>query len=196
VSRWDRLKDMAGVLEGFADFIVGDHDTQLVLAGPTVTSVADDPEGAQVLRSCWEDWRRLPHHARSRIALACLPTADPEENAIIVNALQRHAAVVVQKSLAEGFGLTVSEAMYKRRAVIGSAVGGIVDQIVDGRSGLLLTDPQDLATFSALVARLIDDPTRRAALGERAHQRVLDRFLPDTQLTAWGAIIAQILESS
>src|SRR5262249_34712655 len=116
--RWDRLKDMTGVLQGFADYVVHDHDAQLVLAGPVVSAVSDDPEGAEVLQECWQAWRGLPHHARSRIALASIPLADLEENAVIINALQRHATIVVQKSLAEGFGLTVSEAMYKRRPVI------------------------------------------------------------------------------
>jgi trehalose synthase len=193
VSRWDRLKDMSGVLRGFADFVVGDHSTQLVLAGPVVSAVADDPEGAQVLAECWEDWRRLPHHARSRIALACLPMADVEENAIIVNALQRHATVVVQKSLAEGFGLTVSEAMFKRRPVIGSAVGGIAEQVVDGESGVLLSDPSDLGAFTATLADLLADPERLTAMGERARDRVVDRFLPDTQLACWSAVISTVL---
>jgi len=193
VSRWDRLKDMPGVLHGFADFVVRDHETQLVLAGPVVSAVADDPEGAQVLAECWEDWRRLPHHARCRIALACLPMADVEENAIIVNALQRHATIVVQKSLAEGFGLTVSEAMFKRRPVIGSAVGGIADQIVDGESGVLLSDPSDLSAFTATLADLLADRERLAAMGERARDRVVDRFLPDTQLAHWSTVISTVL---
>ena len=64
---------------------------------------------------------------------------DPHENAIVINALQRHAAVVVQKSLAEGFGLTVAEAMWKTRPVVASAVGGIVDQVIDDETGLLST---------------------------------------------------------
>jgi len=78
ISRWDRLKDMVGVMQGFADLVVGDHDTQLVLAGPVVSSVADDPEGGEVLQECWETWRGLPQHARSRIAVVCLPMADAE----------------------------------------------------------------------------------------------------------------------
>ena len=137
-------------------------------------------------------WRRLPHHARRRVALACLPMADPEENAIIVNALQRHAAVVTQKSLAEGFGLTVSEAMYKRRPVIASAVGGILEQIVDGESGVLLPDPTDLDAFAAALAATLADPVRARALGERAHDRVVERFLPDTQLGRWGALFVDL----
>ena len=92
-------------------------------------------KGHRCCRSAGRCGGRLPHHARSRIALACVPMADLEENAVIVNALQRHASIVVQKSIAEGFGLTVSEAMFKRRAVVASGVGGITEQIVDGESG-------------------------------------------------------------
>jgi trehalose synthase len=193
VSRWDGLKDMAGVMRGFAEFVIADHETQLVLAGPVVSAVADDPEGAEVLRDCWDVWRRLPHHARSRIALACVPMADLEENAIIVNALQRHATVVVQKSLAEGFGLTVSEAMFKRRAVVASAVGGITDQIVDGESGVLLRDPTDVSAFARTLADLLDQPERLATLGKHAHERVVDRFLPDTQLRHWSEVVSAVL---
>jgi trehalose synthase len=193
VSRWDGLKDMAGVMRGFAEFVVGDHHTELVLAGPVVSAVADDPEGAEVLRDCWEVWRRLPHHARSRVALACIPMADLEENAIIVNALQRHATVVVQKSLAEGFGLTVSEAMFKRRAVVASAVGGIADQIVDGESGVLLRDPTDESAFAGKLAELIDQPEHLATLGKRAHERVIDRFLPDSQLRHWSEVVSAVI---
>jgi trehalose synthase len=68
---------------------------------------------------------------------------DLDENAVMVNALQRHARVVVQKSIAEGFGLTVTEAMWKSRPVVASSVGGIGEQIVDGKSGILLDDPRD-----------------------------------------------------
>ena len=105
------------MLQGFAELVTGEQDADLVLAGPAVSAVSDDPEGADVLRECWETWRQLPHHVRRRATLACIPMDDLEENAVIVNALQRHATIVVQKSLAEGFGLTVSEAMYKRRPV-------------------------------------------------------------------------------
>jgi len=194
ISRWDRLKDMVGVMQGFADLVVGDHDTQLVLAGPVVSSVADDPEGGEVLQECWETWRGLPQHARSRIAVVCLPMADAEENAILVNALQRHATVVVQKSLAEGFGLTVAEAMFKRRTVLGSAVGGISDQIVDGDSGLLLAEPTDLDAFARLLGSILDDAPRRVAIGERARLRVIDRFLPDTQLARWTELLAGLVD--
>ncbi len=119
--------------------------------------------------------------------------ADREENAVIVNALQRHATIVVQKSLAEGFGLTVSEAMFKRRPVVGSAVGGIADQIVDGESGVLLPDPTDLGAFASTLSDLLKDPERLRGMGEQARERVVDHFLPDTQLAAWGAVLAAVL---
>jgi trehalose synthase len=196
VSRWDRLKDMPGVLQGFADYVVHDRDSQLVLAGPVVSAVADDPEGAAVLEECWEAWRRLPHHARRRVALACIPMADVEENAVIVNALQRHATIVVQKSLAEGFGLTVSEAMYKRRPVIGSAIGGISDQIVDGESGVLLRDPTDLGVFAERLAELLGAPARLTTMGVLAHERVVHNFLPDTQLGRWSQLVSRVLDST
>ena len=196
VSRWDRLKDMAGVLEGFARLVDGRGDeaagAHLVLAGPVVTAVADDPEGAEVLLECWEAWRALPHRARQRVQLVCVPMADREENALIINALQQHAAVVVQKSLAEGFGLTVSEAMYKRRPVVGSAVGGIVDQVVDGDTGLLLADPTDLDAFARAVATCSADPARAARMGERGRQLVIERFLPDTHLIRWADLLASL----
>ena len=90
---------------------------------------------------------------------------DVDENAMIVNALQRHAYMVVQKSLVEGFGLTVTEAMWKARPVIASRVGGIQDQIVDGRDGLLIADPYDLDALAAAMARLLHDRELADRLG-------------------------------
>ena len=102
---------------------------------------------------------------------------DVQENAAIVNALQRHAAVVVQKSLLEGFGLTVTEAMWKGRPVVASAVGGIQDQIVDAEHGLLLRDPRDLESFSQALGRVLSDPGEARRLGENAKRRVAREFL-------------------
>ena len=118
VSRWDVMKDMTGVMDAFAKYVDSGRDAELVLAGPVVSAVADDPEGGQVLQDCWNRWRQLPHAIRRRVQLVCLPMHDLEENAAIVNALQRHAAIVTQKSIAEGFGLTVAEAMLKGTPVV------------------------------------------------------------------------------
>ncbi len=189
VSRWDRMKDMSGVMAGFAEHV---DDAHLVLAGPVVTGVTDDPEGGEVLAECVEFWRRLPHAVRTRVHLACIPMHDPDENATIVNALQRHATVVTQKSIAEGFGLTVVEAMWKGRPIVASAVGGISEQIVDGEHGLLLDDPTDLAAFGRALGRLLDDSELRQRLGANARQRATDEFLGARHLEQWAALFARL----
>ena len=189
-SRWDVWKDMRGVMLGFAEHLEDLTDTHLVLAGPSVHSVADDPAAARVLDDCIVAWRGLPHAVRTRTHLACVPMADADEAATIVNALQRHATVVVQKSLAEGFGLTVAEAMWKHRPVIASAVGGITDQITDRETGYLLSDPTDLRAFAAATRRLLGDPAERERIGSQAYARVLERFMPDRHLEQWTQVIA------
>jgi trehalose synthase len=196
VSRWDRMKDMGGVMTAFAEHVDGSGAAHLLLVGPVVTGVADDPEGAATFDECIQTWRRLPHAVRSRIHLACLPMRDPEEHAAIVNAIQRHAAVVTQKSIAEGFGLTVAEAMWKEKAVVASAVGGIVDQIVSGEHGLLIDDPHDLDAFARAVRRLLDEPAYAAQLAGNARQRANDEFLGDRHLERYTQMFAQLDASS
>jgi len=191
-SRWDWMKDMAGVMEGYAEHVDPALGAHLVLAGPAVTGVADDPEAAEVFDDCLARWRRLPHAVRGRVHLVCTPMADPDEAAAIVNALQRHAAVVVQKSLAEGFGLTVAEAMWKARPIVASAVGGIVDQIVDPGHGLLLEDPHDLAAFGAAVETLLRDPLAAAEIGRRARRRAEAEFLGDRHLVQYARLFEQL----
>jgi trehalose synthase len=194
VSRWDHLKDPLGVMRGFADHVATHSEAQLILAGPTVHSVADDPEGLQVLNEVKQAWRTLPSLARGRVHLACLPMADAEENATIVNALQRHAAVVVQKSIQEGFGLTVAEAMWKARPVVASAIGGIRDQIEDGTSGLLLSDPRDLAAFGDLLRHVLLNPEWAANMGLQARQRVQEHFLVNRQLGQDLRLLERLLD--
>jgi trehalose synthase len=190
VSRWDRLKDPAGVLAGFAQLDeTRARGAHLVLAGPATHGVSDDPEGAGVLAETLEAWRQLPSDTRARIHLASLPTFDIDENAAIVNALQRHATVIVQKSLHEGFGLTVTEAMWKARPLVASAVGGIQDQLEDGVQGLLLADPRDLDAFAAALARVLGDRDEADRMGARGHDRVLERYLGLDSLLKYGALI-------
>ena len=183
---------MAGVMRGFVEHVDPSLGAHLLLCGPAVTGVADDPEGAGVLDECLAQWRDLPDAARSRVHLACIPMADPDENASIVNAIQRSASVVVQKSLAEGFGLTVAEAMWKRQPVVASAVGGIVDQIEDGTHGLLVDDPADLRAFGAAVETLLRDRTLAARLAENAHMRIADEFLGDRHLEQYCHLFEQL----
>jgi trehalose synthase len=194
VSRWDRLKDPAGVMAGFARLDAADAaGAHLVLAGPAVTAVADDPEAPEVLGEVTRAWRALPHDTRRRVQLVALPMADPGENAAIVNALQRHATVVVQKSIEEGFGLTVTEAMWKGRPVVASAVGGITEQIRDNRDGLLVPDPRDLDGFAGVLRGLLADPARQHRLGVAARERVLSRFLPIRHLTDYAQLVGDLI---
>jgi trehalose synthase len=193
VSRWDRLKDPTGVIQGFADHIAPHSDAHLVYAGPAVEAVADDPEGALVLEHAQAQRAELAPGARERVHLAMLPMDDLEENAAIVNALQREAAVVIQKSVAEGFGLTVAEGMWKARPVVASRIGGIADQIVDGVTGVLLPDPSDLAAYGAAVVGLLDDPGRAAAIGLAARESVREHFLGTHSLVEYFALLERLL---
>jgi len=193
VSRWDHLKDPSGVLAGFARLDAARaHGAHLVLAGPNASGVSDDPEGASVLAGVIAEWRRLPDEVRGRVHLASLPTVDIDENAAMVNALQRHATVIVQKSLHEGFGLTVTEAMWKAKPVVASAVGGIQDQLEDGVQGLLLEDPTDRDAFAAALVRLLDDPAEARRMGDRGHARVIERYLGLDSLLRYGSLIESI----
>jgi trehalose synthase len=195
VSRWDRLKDMAGVMAGFALLAAdGSHmGAHLMLVGPAVTGVADDPEGAEVLEDCRRQWRQLPDAVRPWVHLASVPMDDPDENATIVNAIQRHSHAVVQKSLVEGFGLTVTEAMWKGRPVVASKVGGIQDQIVDGRDGLLVDDPRDLEAFAAALGRLLGDPALADRLGAAGKARAFTDFLPDRHLDQYAELFSSLV---
>lgn len=157
VSRFDRWKDPKGVVEAFQR-ARREVDATLVLLGNVAT---DDPEGQQVFESI------LECREERIIILSCQDTA-------LVNALQRRAAVVIQKSIREGFGLTVTEAMWKGTAVIGGDVGGIRHQIVDGENGLLVSNVEE--TAQALV-RLLKDADLRRRLGAAAKETVRTKFL-------------------
>ena len=191
VSRWDRLKDPVGVLHGFA--AAGAVEAWLVLAGPSVGSIADDPDGAAVLAEVEAEWRALPDGVRSRVLLACLPMEDLDENGAIVNTLQRQATIVVQKSLKEGFGLTVTEAMWKARPVVATATGAIVDQIDDGATGVLLRNPLDLTAFAASITDLLANPERARAIGESARDRVRSHFLEDRHTLQYVELLERLL---
>lgn len=195
ISRWDPLKDMLGVMRGFVELArrpgVGPCD--LVLAGPNVKAVTDDPEGPAVYTEVLDAWYRLPTEMRERIHLIMLPSEDVEENAAIVNALQRQATVVVQKSLHEGFGLTVTEAMWKGKPVIASRVGGIQDQIEHGATGVLLEDPRDTTAFADALQGLLADPGKLRAMGEAARESARTRFLGIRHLLDYGALMEALL---
>jgi trehalose synthase len=192
VSRWDRLKDAEAVMCGFADHVTPTGRGYLLLVGPAVAGVTDDPEGAAVFAECVKRWHELPAAVRAKIVLVTLPLEDADENAVMVNALQRHASVIVQKSLAEGFGLTVAEGMWKSRPVVGSAVGGIIDQIPEG-AGVLLPDPRDLDAFGAAVRMLLDDPDRADKMGRAAHAHISENYVGDRHLLRYERLFDSML---
>ncbi len=196
LARWDRIKDPLGVLDGFLERVLAATGAHLLLAGPDPGQVADDPEAEAVLAAVRERWRRLPPRTRARVHVACLPLTPTEESAAMVNAIQRLAAVVVKKSLQEGFGLGVTEAMWKARPVVASAVGGHLEQVQHRHSGLLVDDPADVGAFGDAIVELLHDPPRAARLGQSARERARDLFLNDRHFVRWVEVFGSALERS
>jgi trehalose synthase len=192
VSRWDRLKDLRGLLEIFEHHL--QHPSaHLVLVGPDSEGVSDDPEGAAVYEEVVEHWRGMSDACRTRSHLVSLPMDNLERNARMVNALQRRAEVIVQKSLAEGFGLTVAEAMWKARPVVASRVGGIQDQVADGRTGTLVDDPRDLPAFARAIEAILSDRERCEAMGRAGRERVSDRYLAVNRLREYVGLVESLI---
>jgi len=161
ISRFDRLKDPVGVIRAYR-IVRRYFDCQLVLAGG---SASDDPEGAVVLREVKAAADNDPD-----IKVLELPAWAPLE----VNALQRASTIVIQKSLREGFGLTVSEALWKKKPVVASAVGGIPTQVIHKHTGLLAHSVEGTAYQ---IRFLLSHPEIAARLGEQGHQHVKENFL-------------------
>lgn len=175
VSRFDKFKDPTGVIEAYR-MVKRYNDCVLVLAGSPAT---DDPEGAAVLAQVEEFASSDPD-----IHILLLPPFSDRD----INALQRMATIVLQKSLKEGFGLTVAEAMWKKKPVIGGAVGGIPLQIVHGVNGFLVNSIEG-AAFR--MRQLLNQPGLAQVMGERAQETVRANFLITRQardyLAAWYA---------
>jgi len=165
ISRFDRWKDPMGVIDAFRT-AREQVDCTLVLLG---NNASDDPEGGVILE-------QIKHAADDGIII--LAADDPT----LVNALQRSAAVVLQKSTREGFGLTVTEAMWKGAAVIGGDVGGIRHQIKDEWNGYLVNTPEQAA---ARMVQLLKDPQLRKQVGSRAKESVRQNFLMSRLLEDW-----------
>ncbi|KRR06563.1 glycosyl transferase family 1 [Bradyrhizobium valentinum] len=171
ISRFDRWKDPMGVIEAFRK-ARQQVDCRLVLVG---NNASDDPEGGTILETI------------ERVAdedIIVLAVDDPT----LVNALQRSAAVVLQKSLREGFGLTVTEAMWKGAAIIGGDVGGIRHQIKDGWNGFLVSTPDQAA---ARIVQLLKEPELRKQVGLRAKESVRQNFLMTRLLEDWLDLLSK-----
>jgi trehalose synthase len=161
ISRFDRLKDPLGVIAAYK-MVKRRHNCQLVLAGG---GAPDDPEGNQVL----EEVREAAGDDPDIHVLLLAPFSDLE-----INALVRGSTIVFQKSIKEGFGLTVSEALWKRKPVIGGAVGGIRLQVINGLTGFLVHSPEGAAQRAD---QLLRDAALRERIGENGHQQVRQNFL-------------------
>ena len=169
ISRFDNWKDPQGVVEAF-QIARKQVDCTLVLVGNVAT---DDPEGHEVFAS-------LCGCAEERIRILSV------QDSALVNALQRRATVVLQKSLREGFGLTVAEAMWKGTVVIGGRAGGIKHQIEDGENGFLVDSVEQAAER---IVQVIRDRKLRERLGARAKESVRRRFLMPRLLEDWFGLI-------
>jgi trehalose synthase len=184
ISRWDRLKGWLPLLEGFCRFKGRGHERlQLLLAGPDPTGVADDPEARDLLADIAGVWRALTPSLQKDVAVVVLPLASRVENALMVNALQRSATIVAQNSIQEGFGLTVTEAMWKGAAVMGTRACGIRQQIRDGLDGKLVRNPENPDEIAAVLEEMLR--LDLAKLGRAARRRVADQFLIFEQIGRW-----------
>jgi trehalose synthase len=180
ISRFDRLKDPVGVIRAYR-IVKRYFDCQLVLAGG---SASDDPEGAIVLK---EVLREADHDPDVKVLE--LPAWAPLE----VNALQRASTIVIQKSLREGFGLTVSEALWKKKPVVASAVGGIPTQIIHKHTGMLSHSVEGTAYQ---IRFLLSHPEIAAKLGENGHQHVKENFLITQKLKRYLALFLMLARSA
>jgi trehalose synthase len=180
ISRFDRLKDPVGVIRAYK-IVKRYHDCQLVLAGG---GAPDDPEGSQVLEEVREAASGDPD-----IHVLELPAAAPVE----VNALQRGSTIVIQKSLKEGFGLTVAEALWKKKPVVASAVGGIPTQIIHRHTGLLAHSVEGTAYQ---IRYLLSHPETAVRLGEQGHKHVREQFLITGNLKRYLTLFLHLLRTN
>jgi trehalose synthase len=180
ISRFDRLKDPVGVIRAYR-IVKRYFDCQLVLAGG---SASDDPEGAMVLKEVLREANNDPD-----IRVIELPAWAPLE----VNALQRASTIVIQKSLREGFGLTVSEALWKKKPVVASAVGGIPIQIIHKHTGMLAHSVEGTAYQ---IRFLLSHPEIAAKLGEHGHEHVKENFLITQKLKRYLTLFLTLAAGS
>jgi trehalose synthase len=180
ISRFDPWKDPIGVVKIF-DRVRKKMDCQLVLLGQFAT---DDPEGHKILLALQKKVDKSPFKHDIKLLVV--------DNAFLVNCLQRASAVVIQKSLKEGFGLTVTEALYKGTPVVASKVGGIPLQVVDGENGFLHS-PHDLAGFTNSVIKLLKDEKLRSAMGNAGKEHVKKNYLITRLMLDWLYLMNKLL---
>ena len=183
VSRFDPWKDPIGVVKVF-ELIRRKINCQLVLLGQFAT---DDPEGHKILLSLQKKVEKSPFKNDIKLLVV--------DNAFLVNCLQRASAVVIQKSLKEGFGLTVAEALYKGTPVVASNVGGIPLQVVNGVNGFL-HEPHNLKGFSETVIKLLKDEKLRVTLGNAGKEHVKKNFLITRLMLDWIKLMNKVISEN
>lgn len=204
ISRWDRLKGFGPLLDAFVLLKTRKHvqsrgdlhqrsldNARLVLAGPEPADVQDDPEASETLANLCQKWRMMPPELQREVAILKLPLTSVKENALMVNALQRCSTIVAQNSIREGFGLTVAEAMWKARPVIGSATAGIEAQLIQKVTGCIVDDPEDTAAVADTIDTMFSDPKRNEVWGRNARDQVKREFLIFNEVRRWLELLPE-----
>lgn len=208
ISRWDKLKGFEPLLNAFAILKDKLNDsnpiqderhkrrleiTRLVLAGPDPASIQDDPEGQEVLESLKAKYLSLPERIQNDVVLLALPMGSRKENALMVNVIQRSSSIIVQNSLREGFGLTATEGMWKRKPVLISNACGLRQQVREGVEGAIVYDPQDPVEIAGRLNEILSDPYLRDYQGQKAQRRVHDNFLVFSQVRKWLEVLSTVI---
>lgn len=180
ISQFDKHKDPLGVIEVFKR-VKKEMDCQLVLIGAISRN---DPEGHELHGKVWKEIQKLDD---------AYLIVDPHD--IVINTVQRASDVVLEKSLKEGFGLAVSEALWKETPVVGSKVGGIPTQIIDGENGFLV-DPQNYDEVAEKVLKLLSDENLRKEMGEKGRERVKKKFLITREIEDWLDLWTEMFRES
>ena len=178
LSRFDPWKDPKGVIDAYRQVKQKHPEIQLGLVG---SMAHDDPEG-------WEFWNQTTEYAQDDPDIYILSNLN-NVGAVEVNAFQVNAAACIQKSIKEGFGLTVSEALWKARPMIGGRVGGIVTQIEDGHTGYLVSSAEECARR---VIDVLEDPDSARAMARRGKEHVRRRFLTPRLVRDWLALMHRL----
>jgi trehalose synthase len=206
ISRWDRFKGFIQLAKGFQklksniNLYAGDSARHrrrlellnLVLAGPDPSFVSDDPEGKEILKELSDYFLSLPKDIQSHIILLKLPMTSRKENGLVVNALQRLASIVVQNSIKEGFGLTITEAMWKNKPVLGTYAWGIQQQIRDNINGKLIKNPEDPDEIAGILSYMLQNEKQKEVWGHNAQKTVIENYLIFVQISQWLEIFEKL----
>lgn len=206
ISRWDRLKGFKELMEAFI-LMKRENEKKtdksslayrrirhcrLVLGGPDPAFVSDDPEGMEVLNELIQQYKDLSVDLQRAIALLLLPLDNPKENALIVNALQLSATIVVQNSIQEGFGLTATEAMWKKRPVLVSGAAGLRAQVQHDVNGKINPDPTNIPELAKCLEEMLSNPLERDKWGFNGQVRVINKFTLFSQIKSWLSLLSSL----